>query len=87
MLSAVLILFGMTALPKDWLDSVVPLMIFFGGFFAVSWTLTQFYCKPAVPCPHCGKSLWGCGTGNFKPRRMKVRRDATECPNCRTPIV
>ena len=37
-------------------------------------------------CPQCGASLWGCGTGNFKPWRMKVRKDVTECPTCHTPI-
>ena len=57
-------------------------VVFFGSQFVVSWILTRFYCKRAVTCPHCGSSLWHCGTGNFKPRRMRIRRDARGCLEC-----
>lgn len=60
---------------------------YFGGCGFVSWMLTKYHCRPAVACPRCGTSLWDCGTGNFKPRRMKVRNNVDECPNCRTPIL
>ena len=55
---------------------------FFGGFFGVEALMTRFYCRPAVRCPHCGGSLWYCGTGNFKPRRMALRADARACRQC-----
>ena len=68
-------------------DENVALVLIFGIPLVVCWLLTKFYCRQAVRCPHCGASLWGCGTGNFKPRRMKVRKDVTECPTCHTPIM
>lgn len=55
---------------------------FFGFPLLISWVLTQVLCKPLVRCPCCDASLWQCGTGNFKPRRMRIRSDATACPNC-----
>ena len=54
----------------------------FGGALAVERLMTRFYCRHAVRCPHCGASLWQCGTGNFKPRRMRLRRDAHACRHC-----
>jgi hypothetical protein len=52
----------------------------FGIPLVISWLLTEFYCKSAVVCPNCGGSLWSCGTGNFKPRNMKLR--SANCPTC-----
>ena len=52
----------------------------------VSGLMTVYYCRRAVRCPNCQHSLWNCGTGNFKPRRMRVRHDVTACPNCHAPI-
>ena len=66
---------------------VLALMAFFGVPFGVSMLLTKYYCRRAVVCPCCQASLWDCGTGNFKPRRMRIRADATACPHCRAPIV
>ena len=88
MLSFLLLMPLLGLLPKEWIASgpAVPIVLF-GGFLAISWAMTEFYCKLAVPCPNCGKSLWCCGTGNFKPRRMQVRREAVECPHCHVPIV
>ncbi len=60
---------------------------FFGGPMVVMALLTRFYCRPAVRCPNCGASLWDLGTGNFKPRRMRVRDDAWCCPKCHTGLV
>ncbi len=74
-------------LPEEWAGPGARAALFFGGVLAVSWALTRFYCRPAVACDNCGKSLWALGTGNFKPRRMKVRKDANECPHCHAPIV
>ncbi len=65
----------------------VFILLVFGLPLAVSWHLTERYCKPAVVCPHCGETLWACGSGNFKPRRMKVRYDAHSCPQCGARIV
>lgn len=61
--------------------------LIFGAPLVVARILTDRYCKTAVPCPFCKGSLWACGSGNFKPRRMKVRYDAKECPHCGTPII
>jgi len=55
---------------------------FFGGPLIVMHLLTHFYCKPAVICPYCGSSLWHCGNGCFKTRRMKILDDATGCTEC-----
>jgi hypothetical protein len=54
----------------------------FGGSLTVSSLMTRFYCLQAVCCPHCGGSLWYCGSGNFKPRRMHLRADARACRQC-----
>jgi len=76
--------------------SVLPLMILgglvfsevggviglFGGALTVERLMTRFYCRRAVRCPNCGGSLWDCGTGNFKPRRMRLRSDAEGCRQC-----
>jgi hypothetical protein len=61
--------------------------LYFGGFLFVSWVLTKCHCRRAVTCPRCGYSLWSCGSGNFKPRRMRIKEGIAECPNCHTPIV
>ena len=61
--------------------------VYLGGFLFVMVLLTRFYCGPAVRCPHCGNSLWHCGTGNFKPRRMRIRSEARECSHCHATFV
>jgi hypothetical protein len=61
-------------------DETLGVLTVFAIPLAVSWLLTEFYCKNAVVCPNCGGSLWSCGTGSFKPRRMKLR--STTCPTC-----
>jgi hypothetical protein len=65
----------------------IPILIFFGIWFFLIWLFTRFYCVRKVVCPNCGHSLWRCGTGNFKPRRIKVRKDASACPGCGIRIV
>ncbi len=82
MLSFVLILFVGFAVFGDSLSDGGMAAIFFGGPFLVMELLTHFYCKRAVTCPYCGGSLWRCGTGNFKPRHMRIRKDAQGCPRC-----
>lgn len=67
-------------------DSPLVLLVFFGPSALICWLMTVFYCRPKVICPYCLHSLWDCGTGNFKPRRIDVRKDAWECPNCNAPI-
>lgn len=62
-------------------------VVFFGGSQFVMVFLTRFYCRRAVRCPHCGNSLWPCGTGNFKPRRMRIRSDAQQCSYCHAMFV
>lgn len=63
-------------------ESTGVVVVFFGSQLILAWFLTRFYCKRAVTCPHCGSSLWHCGTGNFKPRRMRIRRDTEGCLKC-----
>lgn len=63
--------------------AIVPV---FGIPLVVCWIVTVTYCRRRPKCPACGGGLWALGTGNFKPRRMRVRDDATECPHCGTPI-
>ena len=63
------------------------LVAFFGPPLVLSAILTELVCKPMVKCPHCSASLWKCGTGNFKPRRMRIRDDAKTCPNCHADFV
>ncbi len=53
----------------------------------VSQVMTKAWCEKRVLCPHCGSSLWECGTGNFKPRRMNVREGVDTCPGCGAAIV
>ena len=65
---------------------VFPLIVFIVPL-AVAGLMTRFYCRRRVRCPHCDASLWDCGTGNFKPRRMKLRDEVRECPSCQAPIV
>ena len=59
----------------------------FGPPSVIVWLITKTLCRTMVVCPACGKSLWRCGTGNFKPRRMRVRDDAKSCPHCEAAIV
>jgi hypothetical protein len=73
-------------LPKNLQAPWIMAAVFFGGIGAIAWLMTQFYCKRKVPCPVCGRSLWECGTGNFKPRHMRVRKSVEGCPHCRTAI-
>ena len=82
MLSVLPILFVGFAVFGDALGHGGMAVIFFAGPLVVSALLTQVYCKRAVICPHCGGSLWHCGTGNFKPRRMKIRNDVEGCSRC-----
>jgi len=62
-------------------------IVFFGTGLLVMLVYTRWIFRKSVPCPICGGSLWDCGTGNFKPRRMRVRNDALCCPHCHADIV
>jgi hypothetical protein len=67
-----------------------PVWLFLGYFglpLLFCALLTHFLCKPMVRCPRCGVSLWSCGTGSFKPRRMRVRKEIDACPGCGGAIV
>jgi hypothetical protein len=70
----------------EWVTSIVLGLCAIAMPVLVAWLMTVAYCRPNVKCPQCEKSLWDCGTGNFKPRRMRVRPDVTECPHCGMPI-
>ena len=84
-----LLVFGVFGpiLHNETAQAIGALLAIFGVPLLVSSLLTRFYCRDAVRCPGCGCSLWDCGTGNFKPRRMRVRDAVRECPGCQTPIV
>ncbi|MGH1348008.1 MAG: hypothetical protein ACRBN8_41015 [Nannocystales bacterium] len=56
------------------------LLVVFAVPALVGGLLTRRYCRRAVRCPHCDASLWGCGTGSFKARHMRIRANA--CPCC-----
>lgn len=66
-------------------SSVIVLATFFGPGLLISWLMTMCYCRSAVICPHCRASLWSCGSGNFKARKVKVVAD--RCPGCEAWIV
>jgi hypothetical protein len=51
---------------------------------AVDVAVTIFLCRRSVVCPFCGESLWKCGTGNFKPRRLTLNPGIDACPSCNT---
>ena len=81
----------LSSIPTLFLLSMIPvadgmkwilLVAFFGAYFVVSWVLTATLCRRMVPCPHCQGSLWECGSGNFKARRMRIRKDVRGCPHC-----
>ncbi len=74
------------AFPDNNGKGIVGGLIFVAGLIFVSWLMTEFYCKRRVTCPICGGSLWKCGTGNFKPRHMRLRGDISECPTCHARI-
>jgi len=61
--------------------------ILFGGPLLLSSWLEKTMCRKMVTCPDCGGSLWELGTGNFKPRRMKLKPGIKECPHCQTRIL
>jgi hypothetical protein len=58
----------------------------FGIPLLVCWTWTVKVCHTSVTCPSCGDSLWSCGTGNFKARRMRIKKEIHRCPHCGIPI-
>lgn len=61
--------------------------IVFGIPALVAGIVTELHCRRSVTCPNCGASLWCCGTGSFKPRKMKVRPQTQACPGCDVPIL
>lgn len=73
-------------LPKAVIDSPLVLLAVFGPPTLICWLMTACYCRPKVACPYCSHSLWDCGTGNFKPWRIDIRKGDRECPNCGSPI-
>jgi hypothetical protein len=85
---AILVSLGVAGaiLPKAAIDSPFVLLAVFGPSALICWLMTVFYCRPKVICPYCLHNLWDCGTGNFKFRRIDVRKDARECPGCGSPI-
>src|SRR5262245_49567512 len=65
--------------------NILPVLLLFGIPCFVDWIVTVYVCRPMVTCPSCGKSLWQCGTGNFKPRRMRIKEGVNQCPHCGLP--
>lgn len=62
------------------------IFVFFGIPLVVSWLTTLLICRRMVACARCRGSLWESGSGNFKPRRMRLRDDAHGCPRCGIPF-
>jgi hypothetical protein len=60
--------------------------ILFGVPTVVYRICTINICRESVRCPFCGKSLWSCGTGNFKVRRLRIKSDVHACPHCGSPL-
>jgi hypothetical protein len=69
-------------LPASVLQSPWLLPLLFGPPLVLSTILGVTMCKAMVKCPHCSQSLWKCGSGNFKPRRMRIRDGVDSCPHC-----
>jgi NhaP-type Na+/H+ or K+/H+ antiporter len=67
--------------------AVLVVLVYFGVPLLVCWIVTVLICRRLVTCPYCPNSLWSCGSGNFKPRRMKVRDEVSRCPHCGVPIL
>lgn len=88
LVSYVLTLLVMAAIPgmAQNANALLIIVVYFGVPLVVSWIVTVHLCKKMVLCPACGDSLWACGTGNFKPRRMKIRDGVSSCPHCGVPI-
>lgn len=80
--SLIVVLFVMAAFPGKGQNAPLLPLVVFGVPLVVSWIVTVFLRKRMVVCPACGGSLWMCGTGNFKPRRMKVKNSDSGCPHC-----
>ena len=87
MLSAVGLLFllAATGVLRDFAH--LSVILFFGAPMIVCWILTVLICRRMVTCPGCMNSLWSCGNGRFKPRKMKIRTEIARCPHCGIPIV
>jgi hypothetical protein len=86
--AAFLSIFGMTVIcaaigvNPDSLGSAAAVLCVFGIPGLVCWIWTVKVCRNSVRCPFCANSLWSCGTGNFKARRMRLRKDTNACPHC-----
>lgn len=82
---ALCLLAAVPGVPQD--ATAIAAVLFFGVPLLVCWIVTVQICRRMVTCPYCTTSLWSCGSGNFKPRRMKIRDEVSRCPNCGIPIV
>ncbi len=69
------------------IDPTWFLGLYFLSGLLVMALLTRLICHRAVICPWCGSSLWDCGTGNFKPRRLTLKRNVKACPSCGADII
>lgn len=83
-LGVVVLVFAALFMPNSALSVFAVCAVYFFGICSI---LTWVLCKPMVKCPHCGRSLWKLGTGNFKPRRMRIRSGATGCSGCGARLV
>jgi hypothetical protein len=66
---------------------VIFVVVFISFPLVICWIVSVQICRRMVRCPCCAKSLWSCGNGAFKPRRMRLKDDAFACPHCGVPIV
>jgi hypothetical protein len=90
MLSGVLGILLFANLPMRLRETFAGGLTFFAFAFGVPWivciVLTRTICHKWVKCPQCDASLWGLGSGSFKPRRMRIKPDTHACPHCHMPI-
>jgi hypothetical protein len=67
--------------PEDVMGTIFMFAVFLVPML-VCWIVTVKLCRTLVTCPLCQGSLWECGSGDFKPRKMRLRTDIDRCPHC-----
>ena len=80
------IILAATGIEQKRVTSSAFFVCVFGVPLLVCWIWTVKVCRASVTCRSCGSSLWSCGTGNFKARRMQIKKGINCCPHCGVPL-